>query len=178
MLEGLHDDGIRTVTWRTCAQCKINQMQIVFAGIFFALRAAPVGAPPLTRWQSADSERHAPAGARPSNPPRKPRRGLASLRQERNAKRPPEGGLFRISILGGERGIRTPDRFDPIHAFQACDFNRSSTSPAFLPLSEKPRIIANIPQTTNFISPLTCNQPRQFLRYNNPRPPRSRKAAR
>ena len=29
----------------------------------------------------------------------------------------------------GERGIRTPDRVSPIHAFQACAFNHSATSP-------------------------------------------------
>ncbi len=31
--------------------------------------------------------------------------------------------------LGGERGIRTPDRFNPIHAFQASSFSHSDTSP-------------------------------------------------
>jgi hypothetical protein len=30
---------------------------------------------------------------------------------------------------GGERGIRTLDRLSPIHAFQACAFNHSATSP-------------------------------------------------
>lgn len=30
---------------------------------------------------------------------------------------------------GGERGIRTLDRVSPIHAFQACAFNHSATSP-------------------------------------------------
>lgn len=57
-----------------------------------------------------DSKRYARARARPSNSPRKARRGLASLRHERNAKRPPEGGLFYISILGGERGIHIVGR--------------------------------------------------------------------
>jgi hypothetical protein len=32
-------------------------------------------------------------------------------------------------LVGGERGIRTLDRFNPTHAFQACDFSRSSISP-------------------------------------------------
>ena len=31
--------------------------------------------------------------------------------------------------LGGERGIRTLDTFSRIHAFQACAFNHSATSP-------------------------------------------------
>ena len=35
--------------------------------------------------------------------------------------------IFKIS--GGENGIRTHDRVSPIHAFQACAFNRSATSP-------------------------------------------------
>ena len=36
----------------------------------------------------------------------------------------------RLMILnGGERGIRTLDRVSPIHAFQACAFNRSAISP-------------------------------------------------
>src|SRR5271170_7038606 len=32
-------------------------------------------------------------------------------------------------ITGGETGIRTLDRVSPIHAFQACAFNRSAISP-------------------------------------------------
>jgi hypothetical protein len=32
-------------------------------------------------------------------------------------------------MTGGEGGIRTRGKFDPTHAFQACDLNRSSTSP-------------------------------------------------
>ena len=35
-----------------------------------------------------------------------------------------------IRVRGGERGIRTLDRVSPIHAFQACAFNHSATSPA------------------------------------------------
>ena len=34
-----------------------------------------------------------------------------------------------IDTTGGEGGIRTRGRFNPTHAFQACDLNRSSTSP-------------------------------------------------
>jgi hypothetical protein len=30
---------------------------------------------------------------------------------------------------GGENGIRTHERIAPLHAFQACAFNRSATSP-------------------------------------------------
>ena len=35
-----------------------------------------------------------------------------------------------LAIDGGREGIRTLDKaFDPIHAFQACAFNRSATLP-------------------------------------------------
>jgi hypothetical protein len=37
--------------------------------------------------------------------------------------------LVLINISGGESGIRTHDRVAPIHAFQACAFDRSATSP-------------------------------------------------
>ncbi len=30
---------------------------------------------------------------------------------------------------GGDGGIRTHERISPLHAFQACSFNRSDTSP-------------------------------------------------
>ena len=33
-------------------------------------------------------------------------------------------------VFGGESGIRTRDRVSPIHAFQACAFDHSATSPA------------------------------------------------
>ena len=66
-----------------------------------------------------------------------PAGGSASLRQGTKQKSHPRVA-FCFCILGGERGIRTPDRFDPIHAFQACDFNRSSTSPAFPKHQEAP----------------------------------------
>ena len=148
--DGIRINRIVVPNWDRCEQARHASVAQA-RGNCWALRACASGAPPLARWQMDDSERHARVRARPSNPPRRARRRPASLRHETNAKRPPEGGLFYISILGGERGIRTPDRFDPIHAFQACDFNRSSTSPATLPLSEKPRIIANNPHSTNFI---------------------------
>ena len=35
-----------------------------------------------------------------------------------------------IGFLGGAGGIRTRGGFNPTHAFQACDLNRSSTAPA------------------------------------------------
>lgn len=60
--------------------------------------------------QLGDSERLAPAGAMPSNPPRRARRRSASLRPETNAKRPPEGGLFNICIPGGRGGFEYPSR--------------------------------------------------------------------
>ena len=35
-----------------------------------------------------------------------------------------------LIIIGGERGIRTPEaRFRRLHTFQACSFNHSDTSP-------------------------------------------------
>jgi hypothetical protein len=52
--------------------------------------------------------------------------GLEPLPSPPEMKKPPEGGFF---ISGGEGGIRTRGKFDPSHAFQACDLNRSSTSP-------------------------------------------------
>ena len=38
----------------------------------------------------------------------------------------------KILIYGGERGIRTLDSIATIHAFQACAFNHSATSPAYI----------------------------------------------
>tara|TARA_B100001027_G_scaffold166655_1_gene118528 strand:- start:1003 stop:1143 length:141 start_codon:yes stop_codon:yes gene_type:complete len=32
---------------------------------------------------------------------------------------------------GGENGIRTHERVSPLHAFQACAFNHSATSPDY-----------------------------------------------
>ena len=32
---------------------------------------------------------------------------------------------------GGENGIRTHERITPLHAFQACAFNHSATSPKY-----------------------------------------------
>ncbi len=34
-----------------------------------------------------------------------------------------------LIIFGGKSGIRTHDRVNPIHAFQACALNRSAISP-------------------------------------------------
>ena len=34
-----------------------------------------------------------------------------------------------LVVLGGAGGIRTRGGFNPTHAFQACDLNRSSTAP-------------------------------------------------
>ena len=34
---------------------------------------------------------------------------------------------------GGENGIRTHERVSPLHAFQACAFNHSATSPFISP---------------------------------------------
>ena len=41
-------------------------------------------------------------------------------------------------LCGGERGIRTLDRLSPIHAFQACAFNHSATSPHAPPRAHAP----------------------------------------
>tara|TARA_A100000164_G_scaffold313412_1_gene292206 strand:+ start:185 stop:328 length:144 start_codon:yes stop_codon:yes gene_type:complete len=38
----------------------------------------------------------------------------------------PENSSF---FDGGENGIRTHERIAPLHAFQACAFNHSATSP-------------------------------------------------
>ena len=38
--------------------------------------------------------------------------------------------LLFLIFCGGEGGIRTRDRVNPIHAFQACALNLSATSPA------------------------------------------------
>jgi hypothetical protein len=63
---------------------------LVRALLVRALRAAPPRrATALARRQMGDSERHARGRARPSNPPRTPRRRRASLRHE--TKKPPEG---------------------------------------------------------------------------------------
>jgi hypothetical protein len=51
--------------------------------------------------------------------------GALSAWGDRANKKPAEAGL----LLGGEGGIRTRGKFYPSHAFQACDLNRSSTSP-------------------------------------------------
>ena len=37
--------------------------------------------------------------------------------------------FFLTQINGGESGIRTHDRVNPIHALQACALNRSAISP-------------------------------------------------
>ncbi len=38
--------------------------------------------------------------------------------------------MSRVSLNnGGENGIRTHERVSPLHAFQACAFNHSATSP-------------------------------------------------
>ena len=99
----------------------------------FALRAAPPARHrvAVAKWRFGAGWACTPS---PSNlPPWRPRRARrrsASLRQETNAKRPPEGGLFYICIPGGERGIRTPDHLTTIPAFQAsaldqlCDLSK------------------------------------------------------
>ena len=46
-------------------------------------------------------------------------------------------GLF----SGGENGIRTHERIAPLHAFQACAFNRSATSPLNKQLISRGKIL-------------------------------------
>src|SRR5687768_7383739 len=41
---------------------------------------------------------------------------------------------------GGERGIRTPETVSRLHAFQACAFNHSATSPGAADVSIRPRL--------------------------------------
>ena len=54
--------------------------------------------------------------------------GITRIAQNR-----PNRRCERVEVIdskrGGEGGIRTLDRVSPIHAFQACAFNRSATSP-------------------------------------------------
>ena len=38
--------------------------------------------------------------------------------------------LIQKITSGGENGIRTHERIAPLHAFQACAFNHSATSPS------------------------------------------------
>src|SRR5471032_3432106 len=55
--------------------------------------------------------------------------------------------------LAERGGFEPPIGYEPIHAFQACDFNHSSTSPAsFLPFGKR-QIIARIPWSTKLICP-------------------------
>ena len=50
------------------------------------------------------------------------------------------GAIFYISIFsGGERGIRTLGTITRTHAFQACTFNHSVTSPSLTILPENAR---------------------------------------
>src|ERR1700712_3119525 len=50
------------------------------------------------------------------------------------------------SLTGGEGGIRTRGGFYPSHAFQACDLNRSSTSPERMSLADQPRGTTALPR--------------------------------
>ena len=56
---------------------------------------------------------------------------LAETREDRKRLTLQDGFIYLviIDLSGGERGIRTLDRVSPIHAFQACAFNRSAISP-------------------------------------------------
>ena len=56
---------------------------------------------------------------------RREEEGVAPLRRRRPTKS--AGHLWKFD--GGESGIRTHVRFDPKHAFQACAFSHSATSP-------------------------------------------------
>jgi hypothetical protein len=52
-----------------------------------------------------------------------------SQRHQRGGEGAPKGGAKLGGLRGGERGIRTLVRVSPKHAFQACAFNHSATSP-------------------------------------------------
>ena len=45
---------------------------------------------------------------------------------------PMEGKLKLFLDFGGENGIRTHEKIAPLHAFQACAFNHSATSPLLI----------------------------------------------
>ena len=90
----------------------------------------------LARWQMGDSERHARGRARPSNPPRTPRRRRASLRHE-TKKGHPRVTFF--VFLAERGGFEPPVEYYPTHAFQACAFSRSAISPALLPSLSRSR---------------------------------------
>ncbi len=73
-------------------------------------------------------------------PPREVHRDFSPLRK---AKRPLRG-VFNLAERGG---FEPPIGYEPIHAFQACDLNHSSTSPEFVPDAcdrTKPAIIAKL----------------------------------
>ncbi len=56
-------------------------------------------------------------------------------------------------ISGGERGIRTLETVSRLHAFQACAFNHSATSPVyqFNTKNSKIKQISNIIQNYKYI---------------------------
>jgi hypothetical protein len=102
-----------------------------------------------------------PCRGRSSNP-------RLSVQNKKNGH--PQGWPFFL-FLAERRGFEPRIGYEPIHAFQACDFNHSSISPAFLALT-KPHSIAEIPKPTQlFPSQLsTPNAPE----YSRPNPPAAR----
>src|SRR5471030_286242 len=83
-----------------------------------------------------DSERAAPAGAALRIPRARPAGALLLSAAAQN-KKATRGWLFAFVSLAERGGFEPPIGYEPIHAFQACDFNHSSTSPAsFLPFRE------------------------------------------
>src|SRR5471032_2536893 len=99
-----------------------------------------------------DSERAAPAGAALRIPRARPAGALLLSAAAQN-KKATRGWLFAFVSLAERGGFEPPIGYEPIHAFQACDFNHSSTSPAsFLPFGKR-QIIARIPWSTKLICP-------------------------
>ena len=80
--------------------------------------------------------RHAPAGARPSNPragpagQRLPMAASALLSaMKQMQKSHPRVAFFTFEFLAERGGFEPPVGYEPTHAFQACDLNHSSISP-------------------------------------------------
>ncbi len=89
--------------------------------------------------------------AEPFESPAQSPQGSASLRQETNEKSHLTVAFF-ICFLAERGGFEPPVGYEPTHAFQACDLNHSSISPACSP-SAKPPIIATILGSSSPIPP-------------------------
>jgi hypothetical protein len=62
--------------------------------------------------------------------------------------------FFTFVFLAERGGFEPPIGYEPIHAFQACDLNHSSISPACFSALTEPHIIARILcSTSEFLHP-------------------------